>query len=58
VSVAPNGTLFYAVSNDKAIYVAESSDDGGTWTCSGPVSAAGQAIYPWIVATSAGKDLV
>jgi len=58
VSVAPNGTLFYAVSNDKAIYVAMSSDHGNTWTCSGPVSSSRQAIFPWIVATSAGEDLV
>ena len=58
VSVAPNGTLFYAVSNDKAIYVAMSSDHGDTWTCSGPVSSSSQAIFPWIVATSAGEDLV
>jgi hypothetical protein len=58
VSVAPNGTLFYAVSNDKAVYVAMSSDHGDTWTCSGPVSGTSQAIFPWIVATSAGEDLV
>jgi hypothetical protein len=58
VSVAPNGTLFYSVSNDKAVYVAMSSDHGNTWTCSGPVSSTGQAIFPWIVATSAGEDLV
>ncbi len=58
VSVAPNGTLFYAVSNDKAVYVAMSADHGDTWTCSGPVSSAGKAIFPWIVATSAGEDLV
>jgi len=58
VSVAPNGTLFYAVSNDKAVYVAMSSDHGNTWTCSGPVSSTSQAIFPWIVATSAGEDLV
>ena len=58
VSVAPNGTLFYAVSNDKAVYVAMSTDHGSTWTCSGPVSTPAQAIFPWIVATSAGEDLV
>ena len=38
VSVAPNGTLYYAVSNDTSIYVAESTDHGNTWTCSGAVS--------------------
>ena len=58
VSVAPNGTLFYTVSNDKAVYVAMSTDHGNTWTCSGPVSSTKQAIFPWIVATSAGEDLV
>ena len=58
VSVAPDGTLFYAVSNDKAVYVAMSKDHGTTWTCSPPVSSASQAIFPWIVATSAGEDLV
>ena len=58
VSVAPNGTLFYAVSNDKAVYVAMSTDHGSSWTCSGPVSSSSQAIFPWIVATSAGEDLV
>jgi hypothetical protein len=58
VSVAPNGHLFYAVSNDTSIYVAQSSDHGNTWTCSGPVSHVAQSIFPWIVATSAGEDLV
>jgi len=58
VSVAPNGTLFYSVSNDKAIYVAMSSDHGDHWTCSGAISTGSQAIFPWIVATSAGEDLV
>ena len=50
--------LYYAVTNDKSIYVAKSSDHGNTWTCSGAVSTATQAIFPWIVATSAGEDLV
>jgi hypothetical protein len=58
VSVAPDGTLFYAVSNDTSIFVAKSTDHGDTWTCSGPVSTAAQAVFPWIVATSAGEDLV
>jgi hypothetical protein len=58
VSVAPNGRLFYAVSNDKAVYVASSSDHGNTWTCSGAVSSTAEAVMPWIVATSAGEDLV
>ena len=58
VSVAPNGALFYTVSNDKAVYVAESTDHGNSWSCSGAISSTQQAIYPWIVATSAGEDLV
>ena len=58
VSVAPNGTLFYSVSNDKSVYVAESADHGNSWTCSAAVSGPGQAIFPWVVATSAGEDLV
>jgi hypothetical protein len=58
VSVAPDGTLFYTVSNDKAVYVAMSKDHGSTWTCSPPVSSTSRAIFPWIVATSAGEDLV
>jgi hypothetical protein len=58
VSVAPNGRLFYAVSNGKAVYVASSTDHGNTWTCSGAVSSTVEAVMPWIVATSAGEDLV
>ncbi|TNC22222.1 sialidase family protein [Amycolatopsis alkalitolerans] len=58
VSVAPDGTLYYAMSNGSAIYVARSGDHGDTWTCSGPVSTTKQAIEPWLVATSAGVDLV
>ena len=58
VSVAPNGTLFYAMSNDTSVYVASSADHGNTWTCSAPVSTTAHAIFPWIVATSAGEDLV
>lgn len=58
VSVAPNGTLFYAVSNDTAVYVAKSTDHGNTWTCSGAVSHVAASIFPWLVATSAGEDLV
>ena len=58
VSVAPDGTLFYAVSNDQGIYVARSADHGATWTCSGKISSTSRAIFPWIVATSHGEDLV
>ncbi|MGZ4748324.1 MAG: hypothetical protein ACXVYY_14690 [Oryzihumus sp.] len=59
VSVAPNGTLWYAASNDKHVYTATSTDHGNTWTCSGPVSSStSQAVMPWLVATDAGVDLV
>jgi hypothetical protein len=58
VSVAPDGKLSYAVSNDTAVYVASSSDHGDNWNCSGPVSTSKRAIFPWILATSAGTDLV
>jgi hypothetical protein len=59
VSVAPNGTLWYAVSNDKNVYTATSSDHGATWTCSGAVSTTtAQGIFPWLVATNSGVDLV
>jgi hypothetical protein len=58
VSVAPDGTLFYTVSNDNGIYVARSADHGNTWTCSGNIASTNQAIFPWIVATSHGEDLV
>jgi hypothetical protein len=58
VSVAPDGTLYYAVSNDSAIHVMRSTDHGNTWTCSGAVSSARQAIFPWLAATGGGVDLV
>ena len=58
VSVAPNGTLFYAVSNDHDVHVAMSTDHGSTWSCSGAISSGKQAILPWVVATSGGEDLV
>jgi hypothetical protein len=46
------------MSNGKAVYVASSTDHGNTWTCSAPVSTTAEAVMPWIVATSAGEDLV
>ncbi len=59
VSVAPNGTLWYAWSDDTNIYTATSSDHGATWTCSGRVSTnTAQAIFPWLAATNSGVDLV
>lgn len=58
MSVASSGIRLYAVSNDEAIYRAAFSNHGHSWTCSAPMSTTGQAIFPWIVATSAGADLV
>lgn len=59
VSVAPDGTLWYAASNDKNVYTATSTDHGNTWTCSGPVSTnTAQGVEPWLVATNSGVDLV
>jgi hypothetical protein len=59
VSVAPNGTVWYAWSDNKNIYTAESSDHGSTWSCSPAVSTnTAQAIFPWLAATSGGVDLV
>jgi hypothetical protein len=59
VSVDPAGNIWYAWSDDHNITTAESTDHGQTWTCSSPVSTStAQAIFPWLVATSAGVDLV
>jgi hypothetical protein len=59
VSVAPNGNIWYAWSDDKNVYTAESTDHGKTWTCSPAVSTnTAQAIFPWLAATSSGVDLV
>jgi hypothetical protein len=59
VSVAPNGTIYYAWSDDHNVSTASSTDHGQTWTCSGPVSTnTAQAIFPWLVATNSGVDLV
>jgi hypothetical protein len=59
VSVDPAGKLWYAWSDDTSIRTAQSSDHGKTWTCSKPVSTgSAQAIFPWLVATSKGVDLV
>ena len=59
VSVAPNGTLWYAASNDNNVFTATSTDHGNTWTCSGPVSTStAQGVMPWLVATNSGVDLV
>jgi hypothetical protein len=58
VSVAPNGTLYYTVSNNSHIYVAKSTDHGSHWTCSRSLSSVRHAIFPWVVATNRGEDLV
>jgi hypothetical protein len=59
VSVAPNGTIWYAWSDDHNIYTASSTDHGQTWTCSPAVSTnTAQAIFPWLAATAGGVDLV
>ena len=59
VSVAPNGSLWYAWSNDTNVYTATSSDHGATWTCSPAVSTnTTNGIFPWLAATSNGVDLV
>ncbi|MGB9185634.1 MAG: sialidase family protein [Solirubrobacteraceae bacterium] len=59
VSVDPAGRLWYAWSDDSTIRTAYSSDHGKTWACSKPVSTgSAQAIFPWLVATSKGVDLV
>jgi hypothetical protein len=59
ISVSPSGQLWAAWSDDRNVFTAVSSDHGTTWTCSGPVSTnSAQAVMPWLVATSAGVDLV
>jgi hypothetical protein len=59
VSVDPSGNLWMAWSDDTNVVTAVSSNHGATWSCSGPVSTnTAQAIFPWLVATSSGVDLV
>lgn len=59
VSVDPSGNLWMAWSDDTNVVTAVSSDHGATWNCSSPVSTnTAQAIFPWLVATSSGVDLV
>jgi hypothetical protein len=59
VSVSPAGAIWYAWSDDKNIRTAESTNHGQTWSCSPAVSTTtAQAIFPWLVATSHGVDLV
>jgi hypothetical protein len=59
VSVAPNGSIWYAWSDDTTVFTATSSDNGSNWTCSAAVSSSTRnAVFPWLVATSKGVDLV
>jgi hypothetical protein len=59
VSVAPDGTLWYAWSDDTNVKTAVSRDHGQTWSCSGNVATGlRRGIFPWLAATSAGVDLV
>jgi hypothetical protein len=59
VSVAPDGALWYAWSDDTAVNTAVSHDHGKTWSCSGNVATGlKRGIFPWLAATSAGVDLV
>jgi hypothetical protein len=59
VSVAPDGTLWYAWSDDTNVKTAVSTDHGQTWACSGNVATGlKRGIFPWLAATSAGVDLV
>jgi hypothetical protein len=59
VSVAPDGTVWVAWSDDTNVYTASSADHGHSWTCSGAVSTGlTRAIFPWLAATSSGVDLV
>jgi hypothetical protein len=59
VSVAPDGTLWYAWSDDQNVRTAVSSDHGQTWSCSSNVATGlKRGIFPWLAATSAGVDLV
>jgi len=59
VSVAPDGTLWCAWSDDTAVKTAVSHDDGQTWACSGNVATGlKRGIFPWLAATSAGVGVV
>ncbi|MCA1844791.1 MAG: glycoside hydrolase, partial [Actinobacteria bacterium] len=59
VSVAPDGTVWASWSDGEDVLTAVSRDHGSTWACSPAVSTnTAQAIFPWMVATSAGVDLV
>jgi hypothetical protein len=58
VSVAPNGDVWAAWSNDQSIRTAVSHDHGSTWTCSAAVTTTPRSIFPWLAATSHGVDLV
>jgi hypothetical protein len=61
VAVDRAGNVYASWSNDRAVFVADSTDHGSTWTKPVKVNSgsATTAIYPWLAAGSAGKvDLV
>ena len=59
VSVAPDGTLWCAWSDDTAVKTAVSHDHGQIWACSGNVATGlKRGIFPWLAATSAGVGVV
>lgn len=58
VSVDPEGNLWYAWSDDKNVRVAESTNHGASWSCSGPIGSSKQSIFPWLSAGRDGEDLV
>jgi hypothetical protein len=67
VSIDPAGHIWLAWSAGRddpngfntagSIRTAVSTNHGRTWSCSKPI-ATGQAIYPWLSATTTGVDLV
>ncbi len=58
VSVAPDGSLWYAWSDGVSVYTALSRDHGATWKCSGSLTPGlVAATDPSVVATSSGVDL-
>jgi hypothetical protein len=57
VAVDPAGTIRYAWSDDRSVFVAHSSDHGQTWACE-QASNQPQSIFPWVAPASNGVDLV
>jgi hypothetical protein len=62
VSVSPSGDIWYAWSDNHTVATAVSKDHGVKWACSKPSKpvskGSARAIFPWLVATSKGVDLV